>query len=194
MRLKSFFAIVAFTAPFSAAVAPAEAQDASFGCKVLLCAAAVSPSWSGIPYCVPVMTQLFRQLARGGGWPSCAEGGANSGLGYEPYQACPAGTQPYAASNGSPTYGQSNSYSGGDNGPTQSYGQGSTYGGGGDNGTTPPTWISDPNGGYCADPNQLSQNYAYTPIPRDARPDPYFVDLTPSGQATQRFYFSIRGY
>lgn len=180
MRLKFFFAIVAFTAPFSAAVAPAEAQDASFGCKVLLCAAAVSPSWSGIPYCVPVMTQLFRQLARGGGWPSCAEGGANSGLGYEPYQACPAGTRPYAPST---------SYGGGDNGPSA---QG---------------WTPDPNGAFCADPAQLNQSpqtcgpdscvtsgSAYTPIPRDARSDPYFVDLTPSGQATQRFYFSLRGY
>src|SRR5271168_2383035 len=29
---------------------PAAAQDASFGCKVLLCAAAATPSWSGIPY------------------------------------------------------------------------------------------------------------------------------------------------
>lgn len=46
------------------------AQDASFGCKVLLCAAASNPSWSGIPYCVPVMTQLFRMLARGRPWPT----------------------------------------------------------------------------------------------------------------------------
>lgn len=43
----------------------ADAQDASFGCKVLLCAAASAPSWSGIPYCVPVMQALFRQLANG---------------------------------------------------------------------------------------------------------------------------------
>jgi hypothetical protein len=35
------------------------AQDASFGCKVLRCAA--------IPYCVPVMQALFRQLAKSGG-------------------------------------------------------------------------------------------------------------------------------
>jgi len=71
----------------------AHAQDASFGCKVLLCAAATAPGWSGVPYCVPVMQTLFRQLAKGGGWPSCPEGNA-SGPGYEPYQACPAGLTP----------------------------------------------------------------------------------------------------
>lgn len=52
----------------------ARAQDASFGCKVLLCAAATAPSWAGIPYCVPVMQQLIRQVARGGAWPVCLEG------------------------------------------------------------------------------------------------------------------------
>lgn len=183
MRLRAFLTIVAFTAPLiTTAAAPARAQDASFGCKVLLCAAAVSPSWSGIPYCVPVMTQLFRQLARGGGWPSCAEGGANSGLGYEPYQACPAGMQAYAA-------------------PNQT--------GGGDNGPVASSWAPDANGSYCADPAQMNQGSSatcntdncmgsgaptYTPIPRQARSDPYFVDLTPNGQATQRFYFSLNGY
>lgn len=68
----------------------ASAQDASFGCKVLLCAAATNPGWSSIAYCVPVMHELFRRLARGGGWPSCPEA-RTSGLGYERYQACPAG-------------------------------------------------------------------------------------------------------
>lgn len=56
----------------------AEAQDVSFGCKVLLCAAATAPSWSGIPYCVPVMEQLFSDLRRGRGWPTCAEDTAGS--------------------------------------------------------------------------------------------------------------------
>src|SRR5258708_7574249 len=76
---------------------PAAAQDASFGCKVLLCAAAAAPSWSGIPYCVPVMRQLFTQLARGGGWPACTEGDA-SPIGYQPYGDCPVGTVPIAVS------------------------------------------------------------------------------------------------
>ena len=52
----------------------ARAQDASFGCKVLLCAAATAPGWTGIPYCVPVMQQLIRQVGRGGAWPVCLEG------------------------------------------------------------------------------------------------------------------------
>ena len=69
---------------------PARAQDASFGCKVLLCAAATTPSWSGIPYCVPVMQQLFTQLAKEGGWPTCAQGDA-SPVGYQPYEALPGG-------------------------------------------------------------------------------------------------------
>lgn len=77
----------------SGTVQRARAQDASFGCKVLLCAAASAPGWSGIPYCAPVMQTLFRQLAKGGGWPSCPEGNA-SGLGYETYKACPAGLTP----------------------------------------------------------------------------------------------------
>lgn len=51
-----------------------QAQDASFGCKVLLCAAATAPGWVGIPYCVPVMQQLIRQVGRGGTWPVCLEG------------------------------------------------------------------------------------------------------------------------
>lgn len=64
----------------------AGAQDASFGCKVLLCVAATAPGWSGIPYCVPVMEQLFSDLRRGGGWPTCAEATAGSS---GPNQNCP---------------------------------------------------------------------------------------------------------
>ena len=36
-------------------MASSQAQDASFACKVLLCAAATNPSWTQIPYCVPIM-------------------------------------------------------------------------------------------------------------------------------------------
>ena len=72
-------------------IAPgARAQDASLGCKILLCAAATNPDWSGIPYCVPPMTQLFNILEHGGGWPSCPEGDV-SPVQYTPYKACPAG-------------------------------------------------------------------------------------------------------
>ena len=56
---------------------PARAQDASFGCKVLLCALASAPGWSAISYCVPVMNRLFNSLATGGGWPICSAPNSN---------------------------------------------------------------------------------------------------------------------
>jgi len=71
--------------------ATAAAQDASFGCKVLLCAVATAPSWSGIPYCVPVMEQLFSDLRKGRGWPTCAEATAGS-VASETNQNCPNAT------------------------------------------------------------------------------------------------------
>src|SRR6218665_4033280 len=49
---------------------PALAVD---GCQVLLCLAA--PSWRAIPQCVPTVTQLLRDLARGKTFPSCAMSG-----------------------------------------------------------------------------------------------------------------------
>ena len=67
-----FAASMALMAPL-----PASAQDASFGCKVLLCALSSVPGWSAIPYCVPVMNQLFRSLATGGGWPICSAPNTN---------------------------------------------------------------------------------------------------------------------
>lgn len=153
---------------------PARAQDASFGCKVLLCAAASNPSWSGIPYCVPVMTQLFRMLARGRPWPTCPEGNAG-GLGYDPYLPCPS--------------------------PMIGYTRGRTAGG--DNGPEPlrpdpnGELCADPerlgrscrsqgdNGPVC-DPADL-------PVPRPRRENPHFVDITTGGQII-RFYFSLQGY
>lgn len=94
-RIASIFAACFCLAP--SMVPSALAANASFGCKVLLCAAASNPGWSGIPYCVPVMQALFRRLERGGGWPTCPEGHA-SRLGYQPYAPCPAGMT--AVSNG----------------------------------------------------------------------------------------------
>lgn len=148
------------------AVERGRAQDASFGCKVLLCAAASAPGWSGIPYCVPVMQALFRRLAKGGGWPSCPEGNA-SGLGYEPYHACPTGLTPVqsgsdgtvgvlAARNGSLCADFSKPQQ------TCSGGEGGCI-------TTYPTTARDP------------------------RSDPYYVDISTANE-TQRFYFSLQGY
>lgn len=70
---------------------PALAQAASFGCKVLLCAAASQPNWQGIAYCVPVMQELFAGIRKGRGWPTCGEANA-SAPGYEPYHPCPSGS------------------------------------------------------------------------------------------------------
>ena len=51
------------------------------GCIVLLCLAA--PSWRAIPQCVPPIRQLFRDLARGKGFPSCAMAGAGYGSSHQ---------------------------------------------------------------------------------------------------------------
>ena len=173
--------------PFAALPAQAQVQDASFGCKVLLCAAATVPGWSGIPYCVPVMQGLFRQLAKGKGWPVCSQGHA-SDLGYEPYQACQSGL-PYqvtqtAASNGNNGSGQ----------------------------TSQTTYVADANGSLCIDPPAsgttacliaaadpggnspcaaISANS--TPTQRSPRQNPFFVDITPKNARTSRFWFSLTG-
>jgi len=144
----------------------AHAQDASFGCKVLLCAAATAPGWSGIPYCVPVMQALFRQLAKGGGWPACPEGHA-SGLGYEPYQACPAGL----------TAGQSTAE--GNVGFTESV-TGNLCAD-----LTRPQQICSGGDGGCTT--------TYPIVARDPRSEPYYVDISTANGA-QRFYFSLQGY
>ncbi|NEJ83261.1 hypothetical protein GR268_43065, partial [Rhizobium leguminosarum] len=70
----------------------AKAEDASWGCQVLLCAASQNPSWHGVPYCVPPMTKLIAAMKEPGfSWPICHE--ANAGKpGRESYEDCPAGT------------------------------------------------------------------------------------------------------
>jgi hypothetical protein len=88
IRSLTFSAFLAVSAGASA-----KAQDAEFGCKVLLCAAATNPSWPSIPYCVPVMNQLYAMM-RGlrFRWPVCTAAGTGA-PGYEPYQPCPTGWQ-----------------------------------------------------------------------------------------------------
>ncbi|MBA8904154.1 hypothetical protein [Phyllobacterium sp. P30BS-XVII] len=69
----------------------ARAADASWGCQVLLCAASETPSWHGVPYCVPPMTKLIAAMKLPGfSWPICKEGNAGK-PGLEPYEPCPAG-------------------------------------------------------------------------------------------------------
>ena len=146
----------------------ANAQDASFGCKVLLCAAASAPGWSGIPYCVPVMTSLFNQLAHGGSWPSCPEGNA-SGLGYEPYLPCPAGMTAMAnpGANGQGLIASVNGSLCAD--------------------MSKPEQVCDGGG------RGESCSTTYPTIPRQISSEPYFVDIT-TANGVQRFYFSLQGY
>jgi hypothetical protein len=174
---------------------PVAAQDASFGCKVLLCAAATAPSWSGIPYCVSVMQQLFTQLARGGGWPTCAEGDA-SPIGYQPFGDCPAGSVPIAATQASASgrgcVDTTTTYSANANGrecgvptPTQtgsSDGCAGAYVGGVETVTNERSGATVLTGGQC---------YALTARP--ANPTPYYVDTT-TANGVSRFSFSRNGY
>ena len=86
-----FSAAILGSAAFMAA--PAKAQDASWGCQVLLCAASSNPSWHGVPYCVPPMTKLISAMAKPGfSWPICQEAKAGK-PGREIYEACPEGTK-----------------------------------------------------------------------------------------------------
>jgi hypothetical protein len=60
---------------------------------VLLCAAASNPSWPSIPYCAPMMNQLYAMMrSLRFRWPVCTAAGTGA-PGYEPYQPCPAGWQ-----------------------------------------------------------------------------------------------------
>lgn len=164
MKRAALFVIAAFALAAQPA-SRANAQDASFGCKVLLCAAATAPGWAGIPYCVPVMQQLFLQLMLRGGWPACPEGQASS-VGYEPYQACPSGLTP-VDSNPDGAGGYSASTNGSLCADLSKAGQTCLGGDGG-----------------------CSLNY--TAIARTPRSDPYYVDITTANGA-QRFYFSMQG-
>jgi hypothetical protein len=153
----------------AALIVPAKAQDASFGCKVLLCTAASAPGWSGIPYCVPAMQQLFSNLAKGQGWPTCPEGNAGS-VGYDPLDDCPQAT----------TAADRQEVSTSDNGMGIAY-----------------RYAANPSGLYCVPPDQLNSDASYASsndnvTVRGQRADPYYVDIT-TADSTSRFWFSLDG-
>jgi hypothetical protein len=102
VSMRRFICSLTFSAILAVgADAPTIAQDAEFGCKVLLCAAATNPSWSSIPYCVPVMNQLYAMMrSLRFRWPVCTAAGTGA-PGYEPYQPCPAGWQESSSTRGS---------------------------------------------------------------------------------------------
>jgi hypothetical protein len=64
------------TVPAALLVLPSTPARAVDGCLVLLCFAA--PSWRAIPQCVPPITQVLRDLARGRVFPTCGMAGAGN--------------------------------------------------------------------------------------------------------------------
>lgn len=86
-----FFAAAAVATIVSFAPVKASADDAPWGCQVLLCAASSNPSWQGVPYCKPPMFKLIAAMARPGfSWPICPSSGTGK-PGREIYEECPAG-------------------------------------------------------------------------------------------------------
>lgn len=79
---------------------PSTAQEAEWGCQVLLCAASSAPSWQGVPYCVPPMVKLITAMKKPGfDWPICP--GAGTGEpGKQFYEDCPAGYSPATENDG----------------------------------------------------------------------------------------------
>jgi len=147
--------------------AGAQAQDASFGCKVLLCAAASQPGWQGIPYCLPVMRELFAGMRKGRGWPTCSE--ANAGApGYDPLHPCPGGS--FAATLDA---GRAVANPAGDVCARLRSGAGI---------------CDEGNGESCS----AADRFEVTP--RVRRADPYFVDIAGAGPgaAPTRFWFSLQ--
>jgi hypothetical protein len=168
-KISRALTLVAATAMAVTSPAPGEAQDASFGCKVLLCAAATTPGWSGIPYCVPVMESLLDQLRHGGSLPSCPEGGSESGINYQPYLACPQDTVAGSMVN-------TNSRDGGSD-----------------------TWQPSSNGGLCGKKvyvqgnsrDGTSSGWEIQTTARPMRPDPYNVVVTPKAGQPVTVWFSL---
>jgi hypothetical protein len=155
------------TASVLAAGAPsAQAQDASFGCKVLLCAAATNPSWQGIAYCVPIMRTLMSLMGRRGfSWPPCPE--ARTGApGHEPHAECPAGATAVT---------------------TTSEGQSAPM-------CARPTPMNAAFGKAdlaTLDAESLKSRFELTPRP--LRDKPYYFEMPKAdGQGTERVYFSLQ--
>ena len=150
-----------------------DAQDASFGCKVLLCAAATIPGWQAIAYCVPPMTQLLTILRKGGGWPTCGEAQA-SPVGYQRYYPCAdgAGSWSSASPDGSATADP--------NGPVcAAHTQLSCT-----------TTFPSNNGSSNFSGVQTCATILLDPSHRPENPNPFYVDLT-SPTGTQRFNFNL---
>ena len=166
---------------------------------MLLCAAATSPGWSGIPYCVPVMNQLFSILNSGGSWPSCSQANA-SGLYQQPYLACAAPNANYAiAASGS--QGCTSARCGGSNPGAPDGAGGFTVNTGRYGSAISVT--ATPWGPYCANPAYVQCSSGRggagcaltggTLTPATPNPTPDCVTLTPQGGSPFNFCFNLAG-
>ncbi|MBO9101977.1 MULTISPECIES: hypothetical protein [Rhizobium] len=69
----------------------ADAAEADWGCQIVLCVAAQTPSWHGISYCVSPMEKLIAAMALPGfSWPACKAAGTGA-PGFEAFEDCPSG-------------------------------------------------------------------------------------------------------
>ncbi len=88
IAIVSAFSIIGF---FQNGIQTAQAENVSWGCQVLMCAASSAPSWQGVPYCVPPMTKLIAAMKLPNfSWPICHESKTGKPA-YEPYEPCPEG-------------------------------------------------------------------------------------------------------
>ncbi|MCO5067034.1 MAG: hypothetical protein M9924_21950 [Rhizobiaceae bacterium] len=178
----------------------AKAQDASFGCKILLCVASQNPSWQGVPYCVPPVLKLLAiRKVHPGYWPSCPEAGTGK-PGYAQYEDCPQGWSPYSAPGDRPgqfreaarcridasQLPQSVSYN------RQRYG-------GGDGGSIITATVQIDGKPIQAhidrvfDDGRGYRTNTYLDIPRPRRPDPWYFDIRNKDTGkVQRFFFNLR--
>ena len=122
----------------------------------------------GVPYCGPVMSQLFSMLNNGGSWPSCDAANV-SPVGYNPYGACPAGSSAVSLTSSR---------------------SGSSYVGDSAGGFcgAPIATPSGMSGGCQSVSNVGSQCLAISA--RQANPTPYFVDIT-TATGVQQFSFAL---
>ncbi|MCM2294700.1 hypothetical protein NAC44_20440 [Allorhizobium sp. BGMRC 0089] len=150
----------------------ARADDASWGCQVLLCSAASAPDWHGIPYCLAPMHKLIAAMVGFNfSWPICTEAGTGK-PGYEEYADCPTGwVIGYANDNSKNSQG------------------------------VKPSLCIIPRTGCTSNLYQregdrrhgvsLDCEHPLQQMERAKRDDPYYYDISDNNGVKQRFYFNL---
>ncbi|KJF65465.1 hypothetical protein RS75_22940 [Rhizobium nepotum 39/7] len=159
---------------------PAKAEDAEWGCQVLLCAASKNPNWHGVPYCVPPMRKLIAAMSRPGfSWPICHEAKAGK-PGRETYEDCPPGTTAGYSSRGGDNHWRGE--------PDQCIETVNVCRPSGQHdGNTGSTGLTI-NRHFGRDGESCIQQIA-TPRPR--RADPYYFDIPNDEGVKERFWFNL---